>query len=65
MDVEYTWILSEWKIYRQFRMLTWISFIGQFIHPVEKGWVKGGGREEIFILASCMFHSIREHENLV
>ena len=28
-------------IYRQFRLLTWISFIGQFVHPVGLG--KGCG----------------------
>ena len=29
---------------RQFKLLIWTSFIGQFIHPVGgEGWGKGGG----------------------
>ena len=43
-------------------MLTGNSFIGQFVHPV-RGC--GGGWGSIFILASCEFYFIREHENLV
>ena len=52
MDVEYTWILGQWKNCRQFSLLTWNSFIGQFVHlVVGKGMGKRGGREEITILA--------------
>ena len=43
---------------RQFKLLTWTSFIGQFVNPV-------GGKREIVILASCKFHFIRKHENLM
>ena len=38
MDVEYTWILRQGKNCRQFNLLTWNSFIGQFVYPV-------GGKE--------------------
>ena len=34
IDIKYTWILGQGKNCRQFSLLTWISFIGQFIHPV-------------------------------
>ena len=34
MDVEYTWILRQGKNCRQFRLITWNSFIGQFVHPL-------------------------------
>ena len=30
----------------QFRLLTWNSFIGQFVHPKGKGRAYGGGRCE-------------------
>ena len=47
----------------QFRLLTWTSFIGQFVH------LRGGEgmdmRVGIVISASCEFHFIRVHENLV
>ena len=35
MEVEYTWIFWQGKNCRQIRLLTWISFISQFIHLVE------------------------------
>ena len=31
-DIDYTWILWQGKI--RFRLLTWKSFIGQFVHPL-------------------------------
>ena len=34
MDVEYTWILRQGENCLQFRLLTWTSSIGQFVHPV-------------------------------
>ena len=34
MDIEYTWILWQGKNCRQFMLLTWNLFIGQFVHPV-------------------------------
>ena len=34
MDIEYTWILRQGKNCCQFRLLTWTSHIGQFVHPV-------------------------------
>ena len=40
MDIEYTWILWQRKNCCQFRLLTWNSFIVQFVHPV-KGKKKG------------------------
>ena len=42
MDLIYTWILCQGKICRQFRLLTFTLFIGQFVHPV-------GGDEMISI----------------
>ena len=62
MDIQFTWILFSC---RQFRLLTWTSFINQFVHSV------GGGNEvkwvdaRIFILASYKFHFINVHDNLV
>ena len=63
IDVEYTWILTQGKTCCQFRLLFSLSFIGQFVNPVDAG-VKGvdGG---IVILTRCEFHFLREHENLV
>ena len=52
MDIEYMDILTG-EICRQFRLLIWASFIGQFFHPAKgkskglKGWIGG-----IVILAS-------------
>ena len=34
MDVIYTWILRQGINCLQFSLLTWTSFIGQFVHPV-------------------------------
>ena len=48
----------------QFRLLTWNSFIGQFVYPVAgMGWGNSGWKGGIVILARCMFYLI--HENLV
>ena len=56
MDVEYTWILWQWKNCRQFRLLTWNSPIGQFVLKVgEEGM---GWKEGIVILARCEFYFI-------
>ena len=30
-----------WENYRQFRLLTWTSLIGQFVNPVRGDGVKG------------------------
>ena len=49
MYVEYTLVLCQGKNCRQFSMLTWNSFTGQFVHP-------GGGDLGIVILACCAFH---------
>ena len=49
--------------FRQFRLLTWISFIGQFVHSL--GWEGMGERGWIVILASYKFYFIRMHNNLV
>ena len=50
---------------RQFRLLTWTSFIGQFVHSVR-------GRDRLnvvigvfVILTSYKFQFIRVHDNLV
>ena len=47
-----------------FFLLFPLLFIGQYNHPVE-----GEGMKEmeggIFMLATCVFHFIREEENLV
>ena len=41
MDIEHTWM---GKICRQFRLLTWTSFIVQFVHPVGGKMIgKGSG----------------------
>ena len=46
-------------------LLTWTSFIGQFLHPLGgQGRGKGGGWG-IVILANYKFHFIRVHDNLV
>ena len=51
---------------RQIRLLTWISFIGQFVNPVGRkvmgymGWMGG-----IVILDRKKFNFNREHENSV
>ena len=45
-------------------MLIFTSFIGQFVHPVGREGVKGGGWG-INISDSCEKHFIRVHENLV
>ena len=33
MDIGYIWIYLQGKICRQFSLLIWISFVGQFVHP--------------------------------
>ena len=44
-------------------MLTWILFIGKFVHPVEGEEIGVDGIEGgIVILARCMFHFIREYK---
>ena len=43
MDIEYVDITTG-ENFRKFRVLTWTSYIGQFVHPLGgKGWVKGVG----------------------
>ena len=44
---------------RKFRLLTWTSFIGQFVHPV--GWEGMDGWGCIVIIASCEYPFIRVH----
>ena len=39
-----------------------LSFNGQFVHPVGE---EEGMEGEIISLARCVFHYIREHENLM
>ena len=46
----------------QFWLLTWKTFIGQFVHIVGFDWLMGVG-EGIMILARCAFHFIIKHEN--
>ena len=49
---------------RQIRLLTWASFIGQFVHAVKEdrvNWVDWG----IVILATYEFHFPVVHDNLV
>ena len=46
--------IGKGKILANLRLLTWNSLIGQFVHPLK-----------IRYLASCKFHFIREHENLI
>ena len=60
------WIYDRRKIVVKFRLLTWTSFIGQRVYPVEveRRWGKGGGWG-IVILASYKFHFIRMPDNLV
>ena len=56
MDIEYTWIVVN------FGYLHGHNLLCQFVHPV------GGGRRGnrgIVILASCKFHFITVHDNLV
>ena len=51
---------------KKIRLLQWVSFIGQFVYPVEgegMGYrVLMGG---IIILASCEYQFNKVHENLV
>ena len=43
-----------------------LSFIGQFVYPVERERTdSGGGEEGIVNLASCMFHFVIEHKKLL
>ena len=52
IDVEFTWILWQRKNCRQFSLLTWNMFIGQFVHPLGRDVVgKMGGKGEIANLA--------------
>ena len=46
---------------RQFRLLTWTSHIGQFVHPV--GGDRMGLDGEIIILASYKFYFIKVRNN--
>ena len=49
---------------RQFWLLTWTSFIGQFVYPVgEEGMGVKGMDGVIVILASNKFKFIRVHED--
>ena len=66
MDIKYTWIYNwHGKICRQFRLLIWTSFIHQFGYQAKgRGWDKRGGNGVSF-LASCDYHFIRLHENLI
>ena len=51
---------------RQFRLLIWNSYIGQFVHSV--GWEgigKGGGLGDYHYFSPLRVCLIREHENLV
>ena len=59
MDIKYTWIYGQGKFCRQIRLLIWISFIDQFVHPVG-----GQGIGCNVILASCGYQFIRVHKNL-
>ena len=47
-----------------YRLLFPLSFIGQFVHPLE-ATVWGKGKEGVVILARYKFHFIRVHSNLV
>ena len=63
MDIDNKWMLWQGKNC-QFRLLTWNSFIGQFVHSVGgREWGKGG--ECIVFTSRYMFHFIRVHGNLV
>ena len=57
MYIGYSWMYLQGEICRQFSLLTWTSFIGQFIHIVE------GKRYHYF--SQLRVHFIREHENLM
>ena len=47
-------------------LLTWTSFMGQFVRPAgEEGMSVKGVESGIIILASCEFHFIRVLDNLV
>ena len=61
MYIKYTWLLRQEKNYRQIRLLTWTSFISQFVHPVGEEKLDGVKRVEgeNVILAHCMFYFIR------
>ena len=56
-----TWIYRHGNFFCQFVLLTWTSFIGQFVHPGVMGW--DGGYRNFSSLRS--FHFIRVHENLM
>ena len=58
---KFTFILIL-EIFCQSKLITWTSFIGQFVHPVGGGDMGKGG---IVILASYKFHFIRVSDNLV
>ena len=50
----------------EFRLLFPLSYIGQSVHPAERGgWSKGLGKEWTVILDRYKFHFIRAHDNLV
>ena len=51
---------NGYKIYVDILMLIQVANMDSFI-----GWGKWGGWEGIVILASCEYHCIRVHENLV
>ena len=42
-NIGYTWIYCHGKIYHQFSLIIWASFISQFVHPSrrEEDGVKG------------------------
>ena len=67
MNVEYTWILWKGKNYRQFSLLTWNLFIGQFVHPVGGSGGIGikGVKGDIDILPKYKFHFFNVHDNLL
>ena len=66
MDAEYAWILIQGENCRQSNLLTWNSFISQFVHPVgEEGMGYRCWMRYIVILARTKFHFIIVHDNLV
>ena len=39
MDIEYTWILIQGNTYRQYNLLTWNSYIDQYLHSLGGEWM--------------------------
>ena len=62
MDIVYVDILTRENCH-QFRLLIWNSLIDQFVHPVGMGLLKWMGG--IVSLASCEYHFLQVHKNLV